>query len=278
MEDLVDFWRDNLPLIEKELKKSLSSNFSLSAVMRYSTLNGGKRVRPLLALATCRTVGGKIKEVLPAACALELIHTFSLIHDDLPALDNDDLRRGKLACHKKFGEAIAILAGDALLNRAFELLSEKIRPKMLPSCLKEITSACGTKGMIGGQVLDILTHSKSVSSRIALENIYRKKTGALFKSSVRLGALLSGATRKGMEVLEKYGENIGLAFQISDDLIDYQQEKKKDQLNYPRLYGVQSTKKRIVKLTEKAKEALKFFGPRAKLLSQFADLIANRKK
>lgn len=246
--------------------------------MYYSLFDGGKRLRPLLVLATADLVGGKIKNVLPAACALEMIHTFSLIHDDLPALDNDDFRRGKLSCHKKFGEAMAILAGDALLTKAFEILAETTKPPLLGQVLKEVTSACGVEGMIGGQVMDISISQQSPITKSYLEKIYQKKTGSLIKSCLKIGALLSGAKPEQIQALERYGKNIGLAFQIGDDLIDYKQEKKIKPWTYPRNFGIKQTKKRIKELTRKAKRALKSFGQQGEILREFADLISRREK
>jgi geranylgeranyl diphosphate synthase type II len=279
MERLNFFWKKNLPLLEKELKKYIRSNSLLYKVMAYSLLDGGKRLRPLLVLAASESVGGKIENVLPAACALEMIHTFSLIHDDLPALDNDDFRRGKLSSHKKFGEALAILAGDALLTKAFEILAETTKEAgSLKQVLKEVSYACGGEGMIGGQVMDITLSSKFKVQSSKLEKIYRKKTGALIKVCLKIGALLSGAKSDQLRALEKYGENIGLAFQIGDDLIDYKQQKEMKLWTYPRIFGIKQTKKRIKELTMEAKKALKIFGPRGKILKEFADLVSTRKK
>lgn len=278
MKKLNFFWKKNLPLLERELKKYMRSNSLLYKVMSYSLFNGGKRLRPLLVLAASNLVGGKIENVLPAACALEMIHTFSLIHDDLPALDNDDFRRGKLSSHKKFGEALAILAGDALLTKAFEILAETTKPVLLGRVLKEVTYACGVEGMIGGQVMDISINSQLPITKFNLEKIYREKTGALIKVCLKISALLSGAKSEQVQALEKYGENIGLAFQIGDDLIDYKQQKETKLWTYPRIFGIKQTKKRIKELTTEAKKALKIFGPRGKILKEFADLISTRKK
>lgn len=287
MDKLNLFWKKNLPLLEKELKKYFSSNFPLDKVMRYSLFNGGKRLRPLLMLTSSELLGGKKENVLPAACALELIHTFSLIHDDLPALDNDDFRRNKLSAHKKFGEALAILAGDALLTKAFEILADNTRPDLLGQVLKEVTLACGAEGMIGGQVLDVsliqslpssvLEKEKKIS-KFYLEKIYLKKTACLIKSSLKIGALLSDAKAKEVRAIEKYGEHIGLAFQISDDLLDYKQQKETKLWTYPRIFGIKEAKKRIDELIREAKKALKIFGKKAELLKEFAEFIANRKK
>jgi len=283
MEKLNSFWKKNLPHLEKELKKYMRSNFSFCKVMRYSLFDGGKRLRPLLVLAAYDLVGGKRKDALGAACALELIHTFSLIHDDLPALDNDDFRRGKLSSHKKFGEAMAILAGDALLVKAFEILAGIVKPNLLTQVLKEITLACGVEGMIGGQVMDIsISHRvpfkicRREINKLQLENIYRKKTGSLIKTCLKIGALLSEATPEQIRALEKYGENIGLAFQIRDDLIDNQEKNKL--WTYPRIFGIREAKRRIKKLTKEAKKILKIFGKKGEILKEVADFIATKEK
>ncbi len=278
MKSLDIFWKNSLSLLEKELKKYIHSNSLLYKVMAYSLLDGGKRLRPLLVLAASDAVGGKKENVLPAACALEMIHTFSLIHDDLPALDNDDFRRGKLSSHKKFGEALAILAGDALLTKAFEILAEIKETAPLRQVLKELSLATGGEGMIGGQVMDISINSRLPITKSGLENIYRKKTGTLIKVCLKIGALLSGAKPEEGRALEKYGENIGLAFQIGDDLIDYKEQEETTSLSYPRIFGIKQTKKRVKELTGEAKKTLRIFGRRGKILSELADLISRRKK
>jgi geranylgeranyl diphosphate synthase type II len=215
----------------------------LHKAMRYSVLGEGKRIRPVLALAACEAVGGDASRMIEAACALELIHAYSLVHDDLPAMDNDDIRRGKPSCHKRFGEAIGILTGDALLTYAFELLSRPIRKdssRSSPQFLRvihEIAQAIGTQGMIGGQVADILPERVGIGSvrggrrsdrsngdlRLwtqSLESIHIRKTGALIAASVRIGALLGGATPSAYRALCRYGQKVGLVFQLVDDLLD----------------------------------------------------------
>ncbi len=288
--ELLNFWGKNQKLIEKELKNWLKNKSSslIYQAMRYSVFSGGKRLRPLLVLAAAQTCDGKTKQILPVACALELVHTYSLIHDDLPALDNDDFRRGKLSCHRKFGEAVAILTGDALLTKAFEIIAKTVEPKILAQVVKEITSACGVNGMIEGQMEDIALSPdlprrvKAGSIKSApqeLEKIYQKKTAGLIKTCIKIGAILSKAKPKEMRALEKYGENIGLAFQISDDIIDYQQERKINKLTYAQIYGLLRAEKRVKELVAKAKKELEIFAHRrAQVLKQFADFIATRKK
>ena len=192
--------------------------------MEYSLLAGGKRIRPILCLWACRAVGGRVTRALPAACALEYIHTYSLIHDDLPALDNDDYRRGRLSCHKKFGEAMAILAGDALLSEAFSLLShkgvmKKISDPIRLEIIREVARASGIQGMIAGQETDLEAERKKVSLAY-LEYIHRHKTGTLIIASLVCGGLVGGGTAGELRALRKFGEKIGLLFQIKDDLLN----------------------------------------------------------
>src|SRR5262245_9037977 len=212
-------------LLEKALDAALPPETAWPATIhravRYSLFAGGKRIRPLLVLAAGEAVGGARAELLPLACAVEMIHTYSLVHDDLPAMDDDDLRRGKPTSHKVFGEAIAILAGDALLTRAFHLLAEVpgeagdglVRRRLAASA--ELGSACGTLGLIGGQVMDLESEGKAISAA-SLERLHRAKTGALIRASVRGGAILGGASDSELERLTRYAEAIGLGFQVVD--------------------------------------------------------------
>lgn len=264
--------------------------------MRYSVLAGGKRLRPILALMSAGLLGGKEPEIMPAACALELIHTYSLIHDDLPALDNDNFRRGRPTCHKVFGEALAILTGDALLTLAFQLLAEKIKdPYDLSRLVREITIAAGSKGMIGGQVLDLIRTNpvprRSVrgiptlrpvegEARLwrrdasggldRLKNIHRRKTTALIVASVRTGAIVAGAKPKELARLTNYGKYLGLAFQIIDDILDVEGTKgqlgktpRKDisahKLTYPSVLGIAQSRQEARSLIKGAKIALSYW-------------------
>ncbi|MFQ5777820.1 MAG: polyprenyl synthetase family protein, partial [Terriglobia bacterium] len=206
---------------------------TIHRAMRYSVLAAGKRIRPILCLESARALSGRTNGIEPLACALEFIHTYSLIHDDLPALDNDDLRRGRPTCHKKFGEAIAILAGDALLTLAFDILSRmpRLDSNRQMQIIQELSAAAGTRsGMIGGQVADLEAEGKRVSSR-QLEYIHRSKTGALIRASVRCGALYAGGSGAKLARLSRFGEKVGLAFQIVDDILDVRSSS--DQLGKP---------------------------------------------
>jgi geranylgeranyl diphosphate synthase type II len=259
--------------------------------MRYSIFAGGKRLRPILVIAGAEAVGGQKKDTLPVACAIELIHTFSLIHDDLPAMDNDDYRRGKAASHKAFGEALAILAGDALLIEAFQLMTNKdltvhLDPGRLIKIINEITTATGHSGMIGGQVVDIELEGKEAEIPI-LEYIHTHKTGALIMVSVRAGAQLGKGSPEEIELLSKYGGKIGLAFQIMDDISDIQKESeklrkevgsdlKKSKVTYPAILGARKSKKRVAELIQEATCLLKTFDQKADPLREIAKYIANK--
>ena len=263
---------------------------TIHRAMRHSVFAGGKRIRPLLSIASAETVGGTVSEIESAACAIELIHTYSLIHDDLPALDNDDYRRGQPTCHKTFGEATAILAGDALLTLAFQVLSEMndIPPERKVRITQELSRAAGTVGgMIGGQVADLEAEGKPVEEE-QLHYIHRAKTGALIRSSVRLGAMYAGASKDDYQALSRYGEQIGLAFQIVDDVLDVVstsqtlgktvgKDAAQQKATFPALYGVDESRKRAMQRFTLACEALDSFGDRALRLRQIADKIVNRR-
>ena len=241
--------------------------------MRYAVFGKGKRLRPILLIAAAEACGGKASDVLPAACAIEMIHTYSLIHDDLPAIDDDDYRRGELSCHKKFGEAMALLAGDALLTRAFEVLSRMKFPKdkiLQAKVIAQITQAIGTEGMLGGQVEDIqsLNSPTQVQKEKKLAYIHAHKTGALINVALKVGAILTGASRGELKALDKYGRNFGLAFQITDDILD---KKEKRELTYPRIYGLEASRKKVKKLIRSAKVPLKIFKKREELLKELID-------
>lgn len=264
---------------------------SVHAAMRYSLFAGGKRVRPILAIAAAESLGAKTAELLPLAGALELIHTYSLIHDDLPAMDNDDFRRGMPTCHKAYGEAIAILAGDGLLNMAFEVLSDPRRTKAVPAgrllaITREIATASGVFGMVGGQVVDMESEGKDVDFP-TLEYIHTHKTGALIRASVRVGALYARAGKRQFTALTHYGEMVGLAFQIADDILDITgtQEEigkdvgsdlKKDKKTYPSFYGLEESRRRAVEVMDKAIHALKDFDRKADPLRELGKYIINR--
>ena len=242
--------------------------------MRYSVLNGGKRVRPVLVLAACEAVGGDQQTILPAACAIEFIHSFSLIHDDLPALDNDDFRRGKPTSHKVFGEAIAILAGDALLTLAFEtLVKTEVLPELLVQATARLALAAGVGGMIAGQVADIISEGRKVEPE-TLQFIHRNKTGALIQASVYCGGLLGGGNGDQLQALDLYGEKIGLAFQIADDILDVGEEGK---ATYPSLYGLEKSKELGRQAVDEAINAVSDFDRKSDPLRALARFIIERK-
>lgn len=241
---------------------------AIHKAMRYSVFSGGKRIRPILVLASCEACGGKIKEILPVACAIEMIHTYSLIHDDLPAMDDDDYRRGKLTCHKKFGEAIGILAGDALLTFAMELLAAGKNPKVNNEVIRRVAEAVGTYGMIGGQVVDI--EEREETDLPTLTYINTHKTGALIAASCKVGGIAAGASDKKVKALERYGAYIGFTFQVIDDILDKE--------GFALALGTGGARREAARLIDKAKRELKVFGDRAKALRDLADFLLTRKK
>lgn len=264
----------------------------LHQAMRYSLFAGGKRIRPLLAVCACDAVAGSFDEALPFACAVEMVHTFSLIHDDLPAMDNDDFRRGKPTSHKAFGEAMAILAGDALLARAFHLLSDgapadPTRLQRRAQAAALLGEAVGAAGLIGGQVEDMASEGRPVTAE-ALERIHRSKTGALLRASVRGGALLGGADPAELEQLTRYGSAIGLAFQIVDDILDATEsaeslgktagkDRHAQKATYVRVHGLQAARGKADALLLEALACLEPLGQRADLLGQLARRIVDRR-
>lgn len=262
---------------------------NIHKAMRYSLFAGGKRVRPILCISAAHAVRDDVPGVYDAACSLELIHTYSLIHDDLPALDNDDLRRGRPTCHKVFGEAMAILAGDALLTLAFQVLSciEDLSDSTRVALIRELSTASGTiRGMIGGQVHDIEGEGQPPTAEI-LEAIHRAKTGALLRGSVRMGALCAGASPEEYEALSCYGEHVGLAFQIVDDILDVEQSSEelgktagKDaaqgKITFPAVYGLDRSREMAEEELARALDAVARFGDRAHRLRELADLIVHR--
>ncbi|MCY1328836.1 Farnesyl diphosphate synthase [compost metagenome] len=260
--------------------------------MRYSVVNGGKRVRPLLAYAACEALGGDIARADGAACAVELIHAYSLVHDDLPAMDDDDLRRGQPTTHIAFDEACAILAGDGLQALAFEVLADnKLNPQDAQTRLDMVlclSRAAGSAGMVGGQAIDLEAVGRRID-QAALETMHRHKTGALIEASVRLGALASGrADERSLKALHVYAQAVGLAFQVQDDILDVESDtatlgktQGKDQAHdkptYPALLGLDAAKAYAVDLCEQALAALQGFGERAELLRELARYIVERR-
>lgn len=258
--------------------------------MRYSLMAGGKRLRPTLCLATCELLGGTVEMAMPTACALEMIHTMSLIHDDLPAMDNDDYRRGKLTNHKVYGEDIAILAGDGLLSYAFEFVAtqtQDVPPQRVLQVIGRLGRAVGANGLVGGQVVDLASEGLSEISEETLTFIHTHKTGALLEACVVCGAILAGASETDLQKLSRYAQNIGLAFQIVDDILDItatQEELGKtagkdlqaQKATYPSLWGLKESRAKAQKLVEEAKAELSSFGERGTPLAAIADFITHR--
>jgi geranylgeranyl diphosphate synthase type II len=261
--------------------------------MRYSVLGGGKRLRPLLCLMAAEACGGTAEAALPAACALELVHTYSLIHDDLPAMDDDDLRRGRATCHKAFDEATAILAGDGLLTLAFELIAREVQPASAAlRCVRLLAEAAGPAGMVGGQMADLLAEKQaldepSAGSLAELEAIHRRKTGALLRAPLVMGSLIAGAGLVQQEALEQYGRAVGLAFQIVDDLLDVEGDESKlgkrvgkdrglGKWTYPRFLGVEGSRLRARQLAEEAVAAIAPLGARGRRLRELALTLLER--
>lgn len=291
--DLNGYLKERKILVEKALDESLpiTKPEKIYESMRYSLLAGGKRLRPILCLATCELTGGTIEMAMPTACALEMIHTMSLIHDDLPAMDNDDYRRGKLTNHKVYGEDIAILAGDGLLAYSFEFVAintKNVPPTAIIEVLALLGRTVGAAGLVGGQVLDLESEGKPDISAETLSFIHHHKTGALLKTSVLSGAILAGASTEVKAKLAKYAENIGLAFQIVDDILDItatQEELGKtagkdiqaQKATYPSIWGIEESKRQAQELVTEAIAELSSFGEKAEPLRAIAHFITNRK-
>jgi geranylgeranyl diphosphate synthase type II len=258
--------------------------------MRYSLLAGGKRLRPILCLASCELAGGTTSMAMPTACALEMIHTMSLIHDDLPAMDNDDYRRGKLTNHKVYGEDIAILAGDGLLTYAFEFIAtktENVPPQQVLQTIAHLARASGAAGLVGGQVVDLESEGKTDVSLETLNYIHAHKTGALLEACVVCGAILASASEADLQRLSRFAKNIGLAFQIIDDILDItatQEELGKTagkdvqagKVTFPSLWGIDESRRQASQLVAEAKDQLAVFGSKALPLLAIADFITSR--
>ena len=284
-------------VVEEALDRSLPPATAwpetIHRAVRYSLFAGGKRIRPLLALAAAEAAEGDVEDVLPFACAVEMVHTYSLIHDDLPAMDDDDLRRGKPTCHKVFGEAIAILAGDALLTRAFHLIvdlppgldADSLRRRLAAAAI--LGEACGTTGLIGGQVLDLESEGRDIDAA-TLERLHRAKTGALLGACVRGGAVLSRATPATLSSLERYAAAIGLAFQVVDDILDATEgaeqlgktagkDRAAGKATYVAVHGVAGARGIADGLLAQAREAIAPLGRRGEPLDELARLIVERR-
>jgi len=291
--NLQKYLSENAASVNSALKKFLpKDNSVISQAMRYSVLAGGKRLRPFFVILAAELFGAKAGDVMPAACALEYLHTYSLVHDDLPAMDNDDLRRGKPTCHKKFGEAAAILCGDALLTESFNLVTKsKAAEKNISEAVGILAVYGGYKGMIAGQAEDTLGAGKWNKKdrkllKKKLEFIELTKTAALIIASLKIGAVLAGAGKKSIKALEEYGKNIGFAFQIADDILDVYADKKllgkkgsdrdNDKLTALSLYGKEEAGKKAAEYVRKAKNAVKIFGKKAEILNDLADYMVSR--
>jgi geranylgeranyl diphosphate synthase type II len=279
----VDQWIDRLLPLET------AEPATIHLAMRYSMFAGGKRVRPVLILASGESVGGARDTLLYLGACVEMIHTYSLIHDDLPALDNDDLRRGMATCHRKYGDAMAILAGDALLTRFFELMADLpgVTDPLRVRIIREIACAAGTiNGMIGGQVADLESEGKPVGAR-NLEYIHRSKTGALLTACTRIGGIAASCSERQLQSLTEYGASVGLAFQIIDDILDVTSSRealgktpgkdlKVQKATYPALYGLEASRTKAHELMDRAIEAISDFGPQGEPLRGLARFVNGR--
>ena len=281
---------DYLELINDALEKYLpKSDDIVSEAMKYSVRNGGKRIRPILALEFCRACGCEPQKALPFACAVEMIHTYSLIHDDLPCMDDDDYRRGKPSCHIAFGEANALLAGDALLTLAFETVSNADLPaESVVKAVKELSYSAGILGMVGGQVLDLQNENKALTLQ-ELEQIHNLKTGELIRVACVLGCIAAEADEAKIKAAEDYAKGIGLTFQIVDDILDVSSDAEtlgkpigsdaeNQKTTYASLLGIEKSKEIASELTENAKAALDVFNEDTNSLKQLADKLQTRKK
>ncbi|MDP4092050.1 MAG: polyprenyl synthetase family protein [Bacillota bacterium] len=277
--------------LERLIPKKDTPEKNIYEAMRYSIFAGGKRIRPVICLAVCEMLGGNQKDVLPFACAIEMIHTYSLIHDDLPAMDDDNYRRGRLTNHKVFGEATAILAGDALLNTAYEVMMEhalKTEGNMVQklTAMHAIAEAAGTSGMIGGQVVDLESENKIIQKE-TLHYMHKCKTGALLKAPAVAAAILSGASEEQMSLIEKFGDKTGLAFQIRDDILDVEgdlasmgkqtgSDAKKLKSTYITIYGMEESKRLLNEVTTEADKCLQGFGASAEFLRTLIFKLCSR--
>lgn len=274
--------------LEKFIEEKEAPQSTIYKAMNYSINAGGKRIRPVIMLSCAELIGGNYDGVMPFACALEMIHTYSLIHDDLPCMDNDDLRRGKPTNHKVFGEAMAVLSGDALLNKAFEtiLKNSQVSPNMTIAAMSEIATASGTEGMIGGQVIDIESEDKQIDA-VTLMTLHLNKTGALIMAAAKVGALLAGGGREDLLLMEEFSRYLGIAFQIKDDILDVEgsvdalgkktgadEENKKS--TFVSIYGLEQSKKILCDYTEKAIEILSSYGERAEFLIGLCNFLLSR--
>ena len=274
--------------LDRFLPKASVAPATIHKAMRYSLFAGGKRLRPILCLAAAEACGGKISAALPQACAVECIHTYSLIHDDLPSMDNDDLRRGRPTCHKVFGDGIAILAGDALLTIAFEIATNarEVSGYDLRDIFREITEAAGSRQLIAGQVADLEAEGRRLT-RAEVRSIHENKTAALLTTSIRLGAMSANATAKQLAAVTAFGRALGLAFQVIDDILDVTQTSEKlgksagkdlaaEKATYPAVIGLEKSRAEARRLTTRAHRALESLGKNASVLRALADYLLAR--
>jgi geranylgeranyl diphosphate synthase type II len=293
IKDYLEQKRDDVDqFLDSVMPSSTTAPTTLHESMRYSLMAGGKRVRPILAIAAAEAVGQPAPGLMPIACSLELIHTYSLIHDDLPAMDNDDFRRGKPTNHKVYGDAMAILAGDALLTMAFDLCS---RPDLMKGCdparkirlIRELAYGSGNMGMVGGQVIDIQAENKDIDLS-TLQNIHKHKTGMLIRAAVRMGAIAAGAQDRQLDDLTSYAEDVGLAFQIADDVLNVtgtreelgknpNTDAERGKKTYPTFYGAEGARKLADDCAVRAITRLSSFSPAADPLRELARYITSRK-
>lgn len=289
--EFLDQYKEMQERVNKWLKavmpKEEGPQKELFEAMRYSLFASGKRIRPIIAMAVCEMVGGNVDQVMPYACAIELIHTQSLIHDDLPAMDDDDLRRGNPTCHKKFNEATAILAGDALISFAFELMARaEVTPELSLEAIRTVAIASGGEGMVGGQVLDM---KGCDGDPIEHQKMNSLKTGAMIMASAWVGAIIGGADMSDYQAIGKYAKNLGIAFQVKDDILDVEgnsemmgkntgNDEKQDKYTYVNLLGIQGAKDLLLELTDNAKDEIAVFGEDSFFLQDLAEYLYNREK
>ncbi len=292
---LSDEIKRGIKFVDNGLEKFLPSDKNYPNIiyksMRYSVFAGGKRLRPIMLLAVCDMLGGELKKALPFACAIEMIHTYSLIHDDLPAIDNDDYRRGKLTNHKVFGENIAILSGDALLGHAFEIMACSVAQSgdiKEANAMKAIAFGAGLNGMLTGQVVDVISEGKSIDKN-TLDFIHINKTAAMIKGAFSAGAYLAGADYKIINTLESAAEKIGMAFQIRDDILDVVgnvselgkpvlSDEKNSKTTYVTLFGIEKSNNEVKRLSCEAIDILSDFGEKAEFLVELTKELTDRKK